>query len=205
MERNGKILVATILGLFVALVIWVVSTTPDAPPPIEKLEPPSTMEYEGNTITEERRGVRLFEVTSGKMVVDAQTQNAEFENISGKFYQRDGKFVEFSARRGSYNHQRGDIHIEGEISVSNSEGAKLTSEKLDWIGDEGKLIATENVQISREDTRAYADRAEATNGLRHFKLIGNARVIKGAENKKSEGTFDELEKILRDNLRDNAN
>ncbi len=205
MERNGKILVAIIVGLFVALVIWVVSTTPDAPPPIEKLEPPSTMEYEGNTITEEVRGVRIFEVTSGKMVVDAQTQNAEFENIRGKFYQRDGRFVEFSARRGNYNHQSGDIHIEGEISVSDSDGAQLISDKLDWLGDAGKLIATENVQIFKDDMRAYADRAEATNGLRHFKLTGNARVLKGVENKKSEGTYDEFEKILRDNLRDNAN
>ena len=202
MELKGKILVAIILGLFAALVVWVVATTPDAPPPIDKLDPPSTMEYEGNTFTEERNGEKFFEITSGHMVVDVQTKNATFDDFAGKFYQRDGRVVEISAKRGSYNQQSGDIHIEGGVTVTDSDGSKLTSGALDWIGADEVLVATGDVKISKDDMRAFGDRAESRNGLHHFKLIGNARVLKGIsddselENKQE----DALEKFVRENF-----
>lgn len=202
MELKGKFLIAAILALFVALVIWVVSTTPDAPPPIDKLDPPSTMEYEGNTFTEERNGAKLFEITSGRMVVDVNTQNAQLEDFSGKFYQRDGRTVEIIAKRGSYNQQTGDIHVEGDVTVNDSDGATLTSGSLDWLGSDEVLIASDNVKITKDDMRAFGDRAEARNGLRRFKLIGNARIRKGVDDNDSEENEDALEKYLRDSLRD---
>ena len=181
MENKYKILIVAGVGFFVGLVIWVISTTPDEPPPSEKFEPPSKMTYETNTIVEEKDGVKLYELDATKMTVDAATQNAEFENIHGKFYQEDGKFVELTAQRGFYDRQSGDIHVEGDVVVTDSEGAKLTSGKLDWRGKDEILIATENVKISKEDMRAYGDIAEATNGLRHFKLKGNAHILRGVK------------------------
>ena len=60
-------------------------------------------------------------------------------------------------------------------------GAQLISDTLDWQGKQEILIATGNVQISKDDMRAYGDRAEATNGLRHFNLKGNAHVLRGVK------------------------
>ena len=182
MENKYKFLIVAGLGLFVGLVVWVVATTPDEPPPSEKIEPPSHMTYETNNIVEEKNGVKLFELDSGKMIVDAATQNAEIENIHGKFYQADGKFIELTAKHGTYNRQTGDVHVEGDVVVNDSEGAKLTSGTLDWLGKEEILVATGNVQISKDDMRAFGDRAEARNGLRHFNLKGNAHVLKGVKN-----------------------
>ena len=181
MEKKYKILIGAGVGLFIALVVWVISTTPDEPPPSEKFAPPSTMTYETNNIVEEKNGVKLFELNSDKMIVDAATQNAELEGVHAKLYQEDGKFVELTAQRGNYEHQSGDIHVEGDVTVTDSEGAKLISGKLDWRGKEEILIATENVQISKDDMRAYGDRAEATNGLRHFNLKGHAHILKGVK------------------------
>ncbi len=181
MENKFKILIVVGLGLFVGLVVWVVSTTPNEPPPTEKFEPPAKMTYETNNIVEEKNGVKLFELNSGKMVVDAATQNAEFENIQGRFYQADGSFIELTAKHGTYDHQSGDVHVEGEVTVTDSEGAKLISGQLDWLGKEEILVATDNVRISKDDMRAFGDRAEARNGLHHFYLKGNARVLKGVK------------------------
>lgn len=181
METKYKILIGIGAGLFVALVIWVVSTTPDEPPPSKPFEPPSKMTYEKNNIVEEKNGEILFELNSGKMTVDVATQNAELENVQAKFYQADGKFVELKATRGSYDHQNGNIHVEGAVTVTDGEGAQLISDTLDWQGKEEILIATGNVKISKDDMRAYGDRAEATNGLRHFNLKGNAHVLKGVK------------------------
>ena len=183
MERKYKILIAVGLVLFACLVVWVIATTPTEPPPPVKFEPPSSMTYETNNIVEEKNGVKLLELNSGKMIVDATTQNAELEDIQAKLYQEDGSFVELKAKRGSYNHQNGDIHVEGEVIVTDSEGAQLTSGKLDWYGKEEILIATDDVKISKEDMRAYGDRAEARNGLRHFNLKGNAHILKGVKDK----------------------
>lgn len=183
MEKKYKILIAIGLGLFACLVIWVVATTPDEPPTIEKFEPPSSMTYESNSIVEEKNGEKLFELNSGKMIVDAVTQNAELEDIQAKLYQSDGSFVELRAKRGSYNHQSGDIHVEGEVNVVDSEGAKLISGKLDYLGEEEILVATEDVKIFKDDMRATGDRAEARNGLRHFNLKGNAHIVKSSKNK----------------------
>lgn len=181
METKYKILIGAGLGLFIALIAWVISTTPNEPPPSEKFAPPSNMTYEKNNIVEEKNGVKLFELDSDKMIVDAATQNAELEGVHAKFYQEDGKFVELTAQRGSYEHTSGNIHVEGEVVVIDSEGAKLISGQLDWRGKEEILIATEKVQISKDDMRAYGDRAEARNGLRHFNLKGNAHILKGVK------------------------
>lgn len=185
MENKFKILIAGGVILFACLVVWVVNTTPAEPPPVEKVAPPSKMEYEGNTIVEEKDGVKLLELYSDKMIVDAKTQNAEFENIHGKLYQADGKFVELKAKKGNYNRKNESVHVEGDVIVTDSEGAKLISGKLDWNSKDDMLVATEKVKLSKDDMRATGDRAEATNGLRHFKLKGNAQVLRGV--KESEG------------------
>ena len=185
MERKYKILIAIGVGLFVCVVVWAISTTPTEPPPSEKIEPPAKMTYESNNIVEEKNGVKLFELNSSKMIVDAITQNAEIEDVQAKFYQEDGNFVELTAKYGNYNRQTGDIHVEGDVVVTDSKGAKLISGKLDWIGKDEILIATDNVKISKDDMRAYGEFAEASNGLRHFKLKGNAHILRGV--KESEG------------------
>ena len=180
MKIRGKML-ATIIGvLFIALVVWVVATTPDGPPQVDRIAPPPTMTYEGNELSEEVNGVRLWDLTAAKMVVDANTQIADLEKLVGHFYQADGRSIEFRADHGQYSYSTHDINIEGNISVETSDGAKLTSGKLDWINAEGLLAATDNVVITRDDIRATGDRAESTDGLKKFWLKGHAHITKGA-------------------------
>lgn len=181
MEKKYKILIVIGVGFFFGVVAWAIATTPDEPPPKEKIAPPSKMTYEANNIVEEKNGVKLLELNSGKMTVDIATQNVELENVQGKFYQADGDFIELTAKSGNYNKQNGIIHVEGDVKVTDSKGATLFSGKLDWNNETEILTATENVKISKEDMRAFGDYAEATNGLRHFKLKGNAKVLRGVK------------------------
>ena len=182
MEKRLKILTAILSVLFVCLVVWVVRTTPKAPSPTEKIDPPTTMEYESNTIVEEKDGVKLWEITSNKVRVDTTTQIAEFENVSGKFYQEDGNTLELTANNGTFNQKTKDIHVEGEVTVTDSEGGKLTSKKLDYLGDDEMIVAEEDVKILKDDMQAFGDRAESKDGFKHFFLKGHARVLKGVKN-----------------------
>mgnify|MGYP002622425428 CR=1 FL=1 len=168
--------------LFLCLIIWTIRTTPKAPPQIEKIDPPKIMEYEGNTIVEEKDGVKIWELTTEKIFINSTTQIARFEKVSGKFYQEDGKVLELTANKGTYNQKTKNIHIEGDVELLDGDGGKLTSKKLDWNDAKEILIAREDVKITKDDMQAFGDRAESKDGFKHFFLKGHARVLKGIRN-----------------------
>ena len=181
MSKNVKRLLMASAVMFVGLIVWVVKTTPDAPPKIDKVPAPMTMEYEGNELTEEVNGVRIWDLTAERMIVDANTQDAELEKLVGHFYQADGRSVEFRAEHGVYDYETKNIYVENNIIVETSDGARLLCDKLGWVNADGMLIAVENVKITRDDIKATGDRAESADGFKHFWLKGHAHIIKGVE------------------------
>lgn len=181
MSTREKIFGAVAVIFFVCLVVWVVRTTPKEPPPIEKVEPPTVMEYEGNTITEEKDGKVIWELTCDKMRVDSITQDMELTKVRGKYYD-DDKVWELTAQRGIYDQTEKVIYVEGDVvivnnvdqaelrseelawltekeiltasgkvSVVNDKGAKLLSDKLEWFAAEERLTATDNVDVTNTD------------------------------------------------------
>ena len=203
MEKKYKILIGVLIIFFICLVTWVIRTTPKAPPVQERIDPPTVMEYEGNVISEEKNGVKVWELTADRIVMDSTTQMAEIENVKGKFFQEDGKVLEITGKSGSYNQQTKDVHVEGEVVVIDGDGAKLTSENLDWKGSEEKITATKDVKIFREDIRAYGDEASSTDGFRHFFMKGNVRILKGVKDDEYSKELEEkiAEKIAEQNLK----
>ena len=204
MSTREKILAATVVIFFVCVVVWAVRTTPPTPPTMEKVEPPTVMEYEGNTLTEEKDGRIIWELTCEKMRLDLLTQNVELYGISAKFYQLDKekdeeKTWELTAAKGIYYQVNKVIHVEGDVLVTNSDGAELVCDKLDWFADMEMLIANGNVKISKDDMRAYGDMAYSQTALSKVGIIGNAKILKGVKDD------DDAKKNLRGNGGDNAN
>lgn len=181
MDNKVKILVGILAVLFVCLVVWVVRTTPTSAPPHEKFDPPRYVEYENNEISEERNGVKIWEINAEKITLDSLTQDAHLENVKGKFYNEDGRTLEVVGKEASYSQSTKNIVISGDVVATDSDGAKLTSGHLAWGDKDGILIAEENVKISKEDMRAYGDQAASTDGFKHFFLKGHARVLKGVK------------------------
>ena len=213
MSTRNKILAGLLVLSIVCLVVWVVKTTPNAPLPRNKIDPPTVMEYAGNTITEEKDGVIIWEMTCKRMLIDTITQNMELIGVTGKFYQRDEKNTVWNlkAEHGIYYQTQDAIYVEGNVTVTNTNGAELLCDKLEWFDNDGKLIAngnvkvddgdgtkiaadkidwftnnddliaTGNVKISHEDMRGYGDLAYAREDFKKFGLIGNAKVLKGVK------------------------
>ena len=150
MSTRGKILAATIIIFFVCLVVWVVRTTPKEPPPMEHMEPPTVMEYEGNTITEERDGKIIWELTCDKMRVDSLTQDMELTNVRGKFYE-DDKTWELKAARGIYDRTEQIIYVEGEVVITNTDEDELHCEELSWLTEKETLIAEGDITVTNKD------------------------------------------------------
>ena len=187
MENKTKILIGVLAILFVCLVTWVVRTTPTEPID-DYIEPPTVMEYENNTLVEEKNGVKIWEITTDKIRIDANTHRADFQNVKGKFFKEDGKVLELTAIQGYYDQDTRNIHIEGDVVMTDGEGGKLETVHLDWLSHEELMIATEDVKISKDDMRAFADRAESMNGFQKFLLKGNARILKGVKEDPAENS-----------------
>ena len=198
--------------LFAALVIWVVETTPDAPDPHTKIEPPKEMTYEGGTtISEEKDGKTIWELTADKITVTLENQNAEFKNVVAKFYQDDGNMIQATAQNGSLHREQKNIYLDGKVAVESSDGKRITCEELQWNNEEHLLsaignvdletedskltadrvdfdpgsnnaIATGRVKLNREDIKASGDRLETSNDFKKFLLTGNAHIVKGGSN-----------------------
>lgn len=200
MDNKIKILIGAGIIFFICLVTWVIRTTPKAPPLKEKIDPPTVMEYEGNTITEEKNGVKLWEMSADKIKIDSVTQLAEFDKIDGKFFQDDGKVLKVTANKGVYNQQTKDIHIEGEVVLYDADGAKLTSKNLDWSNKEETITATEDVKIFREDVRATGDFASSSDGFKHFFMKGNVKILKGVKNDDYSKELEERKKAEQEKL-----
>ena len=178
MNTKLKVLLAMLGIAFVGVVIWAVTTTPEAPSAVDKVESPTMMEYVGNTISEEVDGVKVWELTAGRALVDIPTQNAALQDIVGHFYQKDGKTIELRAKFGFYDNTTKNVRVEGDVSVTTEDGAKLTCVKLDWLNDEYKIIAYEKVSVTKDDIKATGDMVESNDGFRNFKLKGHAHIIK---------------------------
>ena len=204
MDKKIKILVGVGIIFFVCLVTWVIRTTPKAPPQKEKIDPPTVMEYEGNTITEEKDGVKLWEMTADKIKIDSVTQLAEFDKVDGKFYQDDGKTLKVTANKGVYNQQTRDVHLEGEVVLIDSDGAKLTGKKLDWDSKQETITATEDVKLFREDVRATGDFASSNDGFKHFFMKGNVRILKGVKDDDYSKELEERKKADAENQKNNS-
>lgn len=202
MSTRNKILIAIVVIFFVCVVVWVVQTTPTTPLPIQKFEPPTVIEYEGNTITEEQDGKIIWELTCDKMRIDTITQNVEIDGVKGKFYQHDDKETvwELTAATGIYYQTQKNILVKGDVVVTNSNGAKLLSDELEWLSDQELITATGNVDATNsEGAQLLSDKLEWFASQELVSASGNVKV-KNSDGAKLKGDkvewFTEEKKII---------
>lgn len=182
MSTRGKILATTVIIFVVCVVVWAIRTTPSAPPPIEKVEPPTVMEYEGNTIVEEKDGLIIWELSCSKMRIDSITQIFEMDDVVWKFYQRDKdpeKVWELKAAKGTYYQIEKFIHAEGEVTVTNTDEDELLCDHLEWRIENEILTASDNIKVTAHDgAKLSSDKLEWN--VKEDKLIatGNVKISK---------------------------
>ena len=158
MSTREKIFAAVVGIFFVCLIVWAVRTAPPTPPdPPEKIDPPTVLEYEGNTIVEEVDGVVIWELSCSKMRIDSVTQIAELDDVIAKFYQHEkDKVWQLTAKKGAYDQNNKLIYVEGEVVVKED-----TEKEWQLTADNGvydpnnKLIHAEGnvVVINNEGTK----------------------------------------------------
>ena len=114
MTKTHKILIGIVVAALAALCYWTVHTVPqpaDDASPLEK----RVMTYNGNTITEEKDGRKLWELTAESMEVDIDTQDASITNMDAKFYTEDGRTLHVTAPKANYKAKDKFLTVEGGI------------------------------------------------------------------------------------------
>ena len=191
MSNRAKALAAVIAALAVGLVVWAVATVPDAPKIVPQPDK-KTMSYDGNTISEEKNGRKIWELTSEHIEVDVDTQDVTMQGITGHFYAEDGKVAELKAESGVYGGKSKDIKLTGGIVVTYSDGAILVSKEMEWKSQEEILTALGDVKSVREDLLITADKIESSDSFNKVKAVGHAHLEKNEE--KAKAMAEELKK-----------
>ena len=191
MSIRAKALAAVIAVLAAGLVVWAVATVPDAPKIVPQPDK-KTMSYDGNTISEEKNGRKIWELTSEHIEVDVDTQDVTMQGITGHFYAEDGKVAELKAESGVYGGQSKDIKLTGGIVVTYSDGAILVSKEMEWKSQEEILTALGDVKSVREDLLITADKIESSDSFNKVKAVGHAHLEKNEE--KAKAMAEELKK-----------
>ena len=184
MNNKAKALVAVIAILAVLLIVWAVATVPDAPKVVPQPEK-KVMRYDGNTISEEKNGRKLWELTSEHIEVDVDTQDVTMQGITGHFYAEDGKVAELKADSGVYGGKTRDIKLSGSIIITHSDGAILTSKELEWKNQEEILTALGDVKSVQEDLLITADKIESSDSFNKVKAMGHAHLERNEEKAKA--------------------
>lgn len=187
MNGKQKTLVALGILFFACVVIWAVRTVPEMPK-IDHSDDdqPRIMSYDNNTISEEKDGVKIWDLTADHIDVDIDSRNAELTGLTGHFYQKDGRSAEVKADHGSYDNETKDIKIDGNVQITTSDGAELTSDELLWTAEQGMLSAIGQAKVSNDTIRAWGERIDSTDGFNKIKISGKAHIEKlmeGAEQK----------------------
>lgn len=191
MSIRAKALAAVIAVLAAGLVVWAVATVPDAPKIVPQPDK-KTMSYDGNTISEEKNGRKIWELTSEHIEVDVDTQDVTMQGITGHFYAEDGKVAELKAESGVYGGKSKDIKLTGGIVVTYSDGVILVSKEMEWKSQEEILTALGDVKSVREDLLITADKIESSDSFNKVKAVGHAHLEKNEE--KAKAMAEELKK-----------
>lgn len=174
MENKRKLIYGFVAAIALAIV-WVVVTIPK-PPTAEDAKKTAVkyMEYNDQTLSEEKDGKLVWELHTKRSVMNINTHDAEFFDITAKFYSKDGKTVTVVAPHGTYTDKTKDITIDKKVKATSSDGAVLTSEKVTWVAKKEILSALGNAKLVNNEYEVTADRIESHTDFKEFRAAGRA-------------------------------
>jgi LPS export ABC transporter protein LptC len=111
---------------------------------------------------------------SGKSA-DIFTEVVKLNKVIGNLYGKDEN-IKLTADRGDFNKNDGKVHLEQDVVITTSSGAKLTTDSLDW-DRKNQLVTTEDpVNIQRDNMVIVAQGAKGEPNLKKVALEKDVRL-----------------------------
>lgn len=181
---SSKLKIMAVIGIIAlaGIVYWMTQEGEESNKPDAGNEPVN-MSYIGNTISEEKDGKKVWELTAEFIEVDPETKNTVLKNIKGVFYQENGETVTLTAPKAVYDVNSRNITITEKVKAATDKGATLDADQVIWDSKNEKLLGEGAIKITQGDTVITGDKMESNNGISKIKVIGNAHMVKGGQAK----------------------
>lgn len=180
MNKQVMSLIAAVMIAVAGVLYWAFSEEIHVQDPNQKVEEkPMAMSYAGNTLSEEKDGKKIWDLTAETIEIDPATKNAVLKNIQGVFYQENGQTVTLTAPQATFDNKTRDITISEQVNAKTSDGATFQAKTVVWQGEKQVFLGEGNVIITREDTVLTGDKLESDAGFVKVKVTGNAHIVKG--------------------------
>lgn len=85
--------------------------------------------------------------------------------------------VHLTAKRGQFHKTRQDVHLEEEVVVTTSDGAKLTTNSLDWAAEKGMSTTSDWVTVTRPGMKVVGKGGVGFPKLKRIRLERQITVI----------------------------
>lgn len=174
-RKSTPLILASVIVLTVGIA-WTVLTVPQEP--ADAPEEPKSMEYQENFLSEEKNGRVIWDLRAESSTVDMATQGTVFKNPVGHYYREDGTVLTLTAPGGAYDSATRNVKLSGGVKATTTDGSTLTSDELEWVAGEDRLIATGNAVFVQPELEVRGHKIEAQAAFTVFRAEGNAYVKK---------------------------
>ncbi len=119
------------------------------------------------------KGKKSWEL-SGKSA-DIFDENVKLTDIVGKLYGKE-EDITLTAQQGNFDKTKGNVHLEEDVVITTTKGAKLTTDTLDWDRDRHIVSTKDRVNIERDNIITQALGAVGQLDLKKVNLAKDVEV-----------------------------
>lgn len=128
----------------------------------------------GIILTETKNAQKYWEIYGETGSYDSNNEVALMDNVIGNFYKDNKVAMSFQSSKGTYNAAKKTIILYADTFVVLEDGTTLKADRLRYAGNDKPIIATGNVQITRDENfLATSDEVEISPEFNSFKISGN--------------------------------
>ncbi len=106
---------------------------------------------------------------------DIFTDEVKLKDVDGNLYGKD-EDVNLTAKTGNFNKKDGKVHLEKDVVITTSKGAKLTTDSMDWDRNKQLVTTEDKVNIEKENMVITATGAHGEPTLKKVVLNKDVKV-----------------------------
>ncbi|MDD5128766.1 MAG: LPS export ABC transporter periplasmic protein LptC [Candidatus Omnitrophica bacterium] len=106
---------------------------------------------------------------------DIYNEVVKLKEVVGNHY-ADKDSIKLTADKGDFNKDSGVVHLEDNVVITTSSGAKMTTDSLDWDRKQQIVSTLDKVSVQREDMSLTGEGAKGQTALKQMALEKNVRL-----------------------------
>ncbi|MCK9430934.1 MAG: LPS export ABC transporter periplasmic protein LptC [Candidatus Omnitrophica bacterium] len=106
---------------------------------------------------------------------DIYNEVVKLKEVVGNHY-ADKDSIKLTADKGDFNKDSGVVHLEDNVVITTSSGAKMTTDSLDWDRKQQIVSTLDKVSVQREDMNLTGEGAKGQTALKQMALEKNVRL-----------------------------